>query len=195
MLTATCGSCGKQYQLQDEHAGKRLRCKACGNTFTAPDLAAADEFNLEPLDPISPAVAAARTVGATAGLAAAAAAKPSSGNGPGAGRASGAGFDYEIFGHEMQYVEVHLPPGGKVIAEAGGMMYMTSQVKMESVFGDPSAQNQGFFGKLASAGKRMVTGESLFVTVFSNTGQRMETVAFASPHPGKLRRGERGESG
>jgi uncharacterized protein (TIGR00266 family) len=186
MLTATCNSCGKQYQLHDEHAGKRLRCKACGNTFTAPELgSAADEFNLEPLDAdFSPAVAAAKTVGATPGFAGAKAAP--SGNGAGGGRMSGAGFDYEIFGHEMQYVEVHLPPGGKVIAEAGGMMYMTSQVKMESVFGDPSAQTQGFFGKLASAGKRMVTGESLFVTVFSNAGHRLETVAFASPHPGKL---------
>lgn len=100
--------------------------------------------------------------------------------------ASGGAFDYQIFGSEMQYCEIALPPGGKVIAEAGGMMYMTAGVRMETVFGDPDAQNQGLWGKIASAGKRMITGESLFVTVFSNPGPRRETVAFASPFPGKL---------
>jgi uncharacterized protein (TIGR00266 family) len=134
---------------------------------------------------------AVKAVGAGPGAVSAASsakfgASPGAASGAGGGRLAAGGFDYEIFGHEMQYCEVHLAPGGKVIAEAGGMMFMTSGVKMESVFGDPNAQSQGFFGKLASAGKRMVTGESLFVTVFSNMGGSRETVGFASPYPGKL---------
>ncbi len=96
-------------------------------------------------------------------------------------------IDYEIFGEEMQFVEVTLDPGEMVVAEAGSMMYMTESIKMETVFGDPSAaQNQGFLGKMLTAGKRVLTGESLFMTTFSNQGQRREQVAFASPYPGKI---------
>jgi uncharacterized protein (TIGR00266 family) len=95
-------------------------------------------------------------------------------------------IDYEIFGEEMQYVEVTLDPGEMVISEAGSMMYMTPAIKMETVFGDPSQQQQGFFGKMMSAGKRLMTGESLFMTTFSNAGTKREQVAFASPYPGKI---------
>jgi uncharacterized protein (TIGR00266 family) len=95
-------------------------------------------------------------------------------------------IDYEIFGEEMQYVEVTLDPGEMVIAEPGGMMYMTSGIKMETAFGDPSAQSGGLLGKLAAAGKRALTGESLFVTTFQNVAQAREQVAFASPFPGKI---------
>ena len=96
-------------------------------------------------------------------------------------------IDYEIFGEEMQFVEVTLDPGEMVIAEAGGMMYMTSGIKMETVFGDPSAtQAQGFWGKVMTAGKRVLTGESLFMTTFSAASGIRETVAFASPYPGKI---------
>jgi uncharacterized protein (TIGR00266 family) len=95
-------------------------------------------------------------------------------------------IDYEIFGHEMQFAEVTLDPGEMVIAEAGSMMYMTSGIKMEAVFGDPSQQSQGFLGKVMSAGKRMLTGESLFMTTFSNASGARQTVAFASPYPGKI---------
>src|SRR5215208_4236388 len=77
-------------------------------------------------------------------------------------------IDYEIFGSEMQYVEVTLDPGETVLAEAGVMMYMDTGITMQTVFGDPSQQNQGLLGKIASAGKRMITGESLFVTTFTN---------------------------
>jgi hypothetical protein len=73
-----------------------------------------------------------------------------------------------------------------VIAEAGAMMYMTAGIKMETVFGDPSQQQQGFFDKMLSAGKRMLTGESIFMTTFSNASSKRETVAFASPYPGKI---------
>ncbi|MFO0903915.1 MAG: TIGR00266 family protein [Pirellulales bacterium] len=95
-------------------------------------------------------------------------------------------MDYQIFGQEMQYAEVTLDPGEMVIAEAGGMMYMTSGIKMETVFGDPGQSGQGFWSKLATAGKRMLTGESLFLTTFTNAGRAREVVAFASPYPGSI---------
>jgi uncharacterized protein (TIGR00266 family) len=107
---------------------------------------------------------------------------------PGRGGTSGGAdvIDYQIFGEEMQYVEVTLDPGETVIAEAGAMMYMTTGITMQTVFGDPSKQQQGLLGKLASAGKRMVTGESLFVTTFTASSNKREVVAFASPYPGKI---------
>jgi uncharacterized protein (TIGR00266 family) len=94
-------------------------------------------------------------------------------------------IDYEIFGDDMQFVEVALDPGEVVVAEAGGMMYMTQGIEMQTVFGDPS-RNAGFFGKLFEAGKRMISGESLFLTTFGATGATREKVAFAAPYPGKI---------
>jgi uncharacterized protein (TIGR00266 family) len=96
-------------------------------------------------------------------------------------------IDYEIFGEEMQYVEIALDPNEMVVAEAGSMMYMTQGIQMETVFGDPSAQQGGFMGKLLSAGKRVLTGESLFMTTFFNGAPSgREKVAFAAPYPGKI---------
>ena len=96
-------------------------------------------------------------------------------------------IDYEIFGEEMQYVEITLDPGEMVTAEAGAMMYMTSGIRMETVFGDPSArQQQGFLGKVMTAGKRLVTGESLFITTFTNSAAGREKIGFAAPYPGKI---------
>lgn len=94
-------------------------------------------------------------------------------------------IDYEIFGDDMQFVEVTLDPGEVVVAEAGAMMYMSSGIQMQTVFGDPSKQ-QGILGKLFEAGKRMVMGESLFLTTFAAGGNRREQVAFAAPYPGKI---------
>lgn len=94
-------------------------------------------------------------------------------------------IDYDIFGEEMQYVVVTLDPDETVIAEAGAMMFMTPDIKMETVFGDPSAQS-GFFGKLKAAGKRLLTGESMFITTFRNQGTTRQEVAFASPYPGRV---------
>jgi len=94
-------------------------------------------------------------------------------------------IDYEIFGDDMQFVEVTLDPDEVVIAEAGGMMYMSQGIEMQTVFGDPS-KNQGFFGKLFDAGKRMITGESLFLTTFGAVSNKREQVAFAAPYPGKI---------
>ncbi len=97
-------------------------------------------------------------------------------------------IDYKIVGEEMQFVEVTLDPGEACIAEAGSFMYMEPGIEMETIFGDGSAQSQGggLMGKLLSAGKRVLTGESLFMTVFSNTGVGRKSVAFASPYPGKI---------
>lgn len=96
--------------------------------------------------------------------------------------------DYEIFGDDMQYVEVELDPGEAAIGEAGAMMMMQEGVEMDTVFGDASAQSQqdGLFGKLMGAGKRLLTGESLFTTVFHNESNGKRRVAFAAPYPGKI---------
>ncbi len=95
-------------------------------------------------------------------------------------------IDYEIRGAEMQFVEVELDPGEAAIGEAGSMMFMDPGITMDTVFGDGSAQQGGFFGKLMGAGKRLVTGESLFTTVYSNSAQAKQRVAFAAPYPGKI---------
>jgi uncharacterized protein (TIGR00266 family) len=93
--------------------------------------------------------------------------------------------DYEIFGTDMQYVEVELDPGEAAVGEAGAMMYMQDGIEMDTVFGDGSQQG-GFFGKLLGAGKRLLTGESLFMTVFHNEGRAKRRVAFAAPFPGRI---------
>lgn len=95
-------------------------------------------------------------------------------------------IDYEIRGSEMQFVEVELDPGEAAIGEAGSLMFMDAGIQMDTVFGDGSAQQGGIFGKLLGAGKRLVTGESLFTTVYTNEGRGKQRVAFASPYPGKI---------
>ena len=94
--------------------------------------------------------------------------------------------DYKIFGDDMQFVEVELDPMEAAVAEAGGMMYMDDGIQMETIFGDGSQQNSGFLGSLMGAGKRLLTGESLFMTVFQNQGQGKRRVAFGAPYPGKI---------
>src|SRR5688500_17438283 len=96
-------------------------------------------------------------------------------------------IEYQIFGDDMQFVEVELDPGEAMVAEAGGMMYMDDGVEMETIFGDGSRQAQGgFMGALMGAGKRLLTGESLFMTVFLNRGAQKKRVAFGAPYPGKI---------
>jgi uncharacterized protein (TIGR00266 family) len=95
-------------------------------------------------------------------------------------------IDYEIQGNEMQYVEITLDPMEAVIAEAGAMMMMDGSIKMETVFGDGSKNSGGFWGALGGAAKRVITGESLFMTSFTNTGYIKQKVAFAAPYPGKI---------
>jgi uncharacterized protein (TIGR00266 family) len=94
--------------------------------------------------------------------------------------------DYEIKGSEMQFVEVELDPGEAAVGEAGSMMFMDAGITMDTVFGDGSASNTGLFGKLLGAGKRLITGESLFTTVFTNQGQSKLRIGFAAPYPGKI---------
>lgn len=98
-------------------------------------------------------------------------------------------IDFEIFGDDMQLVEIELDPGESVVAEAGAMNYMDSCIKMETIFGDGSGSDagKGFGNKLLSAGKRAIMGEGLFMTVFQNTDPvKKAKVAFASPYPGKV---------
>lgn len=94
--------------------------------------------------------------------------------------------DFEIKGSEMQFVEIELDPGEAAVGEAGSMMYMDAGIAMDTVFGDGSAQQGGLFGKLLGAGKRLITGESLFTTVYVNQGHAKLRVAFAAPYPGKI---------
>jgi len=95
--------------------------------------------------------------------------------------------DYEIRGSEMQFVEVELDPGEAAIGEAGSMMFMESGIEMDTAFGDGRKQQSGgLFGKLIGAGKRLITGESLFTTIYVNQGQGKKRVAFAAPYPGKI---------
>lgn len=159
MISISCSSCQRAYNLPPDFAGKTVRCKNCGEVFLVP---VPLEMEIELVRP-----------GGT----------PSPD--PKAQRAAHA-IDYEIFGQEMQYVEITLDPGETVIAEAGSMMYMSAGIQMETVFGNPSQEGQGFWQKLATAGKRLITGESLFMTTFTNSHSRREVVAFAAPYPGKI---------
>lgn len=95
-------------------------------------------------------------------------------------------IDYKIYGDDMQFVEVELDPKETVVAEAGSLMMMEDHIHMETIFGDGSQAGGGLMGKLFSAGKRVITGESLFMTTFTNNGNEKKHVSFASPYPGKI---------
>lgn len=153
MPIVSCTSCGKQYEVAEQHLGRRVRCKACGVEFEAIGAPSEALFIDE-----------------------------------GSGRVADE-IDYEIFGDDLQFVEVTLDPDEQVIAEAGAMMYMSAGMRMETVFGNPAARGQsggGFWGKVAAAGKRVVTGESLFMTTFTNVSHEREQVAFGGPYPGHI---------
>ncbi len=96
-------------------------------------------------------------------------------------------IEYEILGDDMQFVKIELDPNEAVIGEAGSMMYLEDDIQMQTIFGDGSpSQGGGFMGALMGAGKRLLTGESLFMTVFQNQGSAKRKVAFAAPYPGKI---------
>ncbi len=95
-------------------------------------------------------------------------------------------IDFEIFGDDMQFVEIELDPGETVIAEAGAMMFMERGISMETIFGDGSSESQGVMSKIFGAGKRILTGESLFMTAFTSTGPGKQHVAFSSAYPGRI---------
>jgi len=95
-------------------------------------------------------------------------------------------IDYKIIGHEMQLLEVELDPGETVVAEAGGMTYMEQDIEFETKMGDGADPDQGLFGKMFGAGKRMLTGESAFTTHFTNNGNQKRKAGFAAPYPGNI---------
>lgn len=95
-------------------------------------------------------------------------------------------IDFKLYGDDMQFVEIELDPQESVIAEAGSLMMMEEGIEMETIFGDGSGPSTGLMGKLWGAGKRLLTGESLFMTVFTHTGYGKSHVAFAAPYPGKI---------
>ena len=98
-------------------------------------------------------------------------------------------IDYKIFGEDIQYVEIELDPDESVVAEAGAMMYKAEDITMDTVFGDGSSSKEntsGIFGKLVGAGKRLITGESLFTTVFTHKGRGKAVVAFGAPYAGRI---------
>lgn len=95
-------------------------------------------------------------------------------------------IDYQIHGEEMQFVEIELDPQEGVVAEAGSFMMMDDSIKMDTIFGDGSGQSKDILGSLFSAGKRLLTGESLFMTVFTNASAGKRKISFASPYPGKI---------
>jgi uncharacterized protein (TIGR00266 family) len=95
-------------------------------------------------------------------------------------------IDYKIYGDDMQFVEIELDPQEAAVAEAGAMMFMEDGIQMETIFGDGSQKQSGFLGALMGAGRRLITGESLFMTVFQNQGYGKKKVAFAAPYPGKI---------
>ena len=108
-----------------------------------------------------------------------------------AGKGAADEIDFDIYGEDMQFVEIELDPGEAAIAEAGAMMYMDQPVEMETIFGDASQksaeENSGWWGAIKSAGKRILTGESLFMTLFTHKGTSGKAkVAFAAPYPGKI---------
>ncbi len=170
MPTIACPACNKTYTVSDDYQGKQVQCNACGKAFIV-QIAAAPF--LEGVPVLSDGANQTRS-------------NSGGGNYGQAARRRADEIDYEIFGHEMQYCEITLDPQEMVIAEAGAMMYCTSGIKMETVFGDPSAQQQGFWSKVVSAGKRALTGESIFLTTYSCVTQQREKVAFAAPYPGKI---------
>src|SRR5215208_3525596 len=95
-------------------------------------------------------------------------------------------IDFTIYGEELQFVEIELDPSETAIAESGAMMMMEDGIQMQTIFGDGSQQQTGLLGKLFSAGKRLIVGESLFMTAFTNATQGKKKVSFASPYTGKI---------
>ncbi len=95
-------------------------------------------------------------------------------------------IDYDIIGHDLQIVEIELDPHETVVAEAGAMNYMDEGISFEAKMGDGSNPSEGLMGKLLSVGKRVLTGESIFMTHFTNSGSGKQRVAFAAPYPGQI---------
>lgn len=170
-FTIICTSCTRPLQVQEDFIGKKVRCPACQAILTvAVPATSSGPPPLPPVASIQP-MAPAQTSPASVARS--------------VSRASHE-IDYEILGGEMQLVEIELDPNETVIAEAGAMTYMEDGIEFEATLGDGSAPDQGFFGKLWSAGKRAITGESMFMTHFTHRGSGKARVAFGTPYPGKI---------
>jgi len=120
------------------------------------------------------------------GMAVAPVSDPATATGLGTTMTPAFGMNYEIVGSEMQFVEIGLDPNQTIIAEAGSMLYMTAAVQLEAVLGDGTGAQQGLLGKVFEAGKRVLTGATLFITTFTSRGAGREFVAFSAPFPGKI---------
>ena len=147
-------ACGKELNVPDQYAGKKVRCPSCHQVVDVPDLV------------IENATAVYTS--------------------PNTSRKICHEVDYQIVGDDMQMVIVELDPQETVIAEAGAMTFMEEGISFETKMGDGSEPEQGFFGKMMSAGKRIITGESIFMTHFTHQGTGKSHVAFAAPYPGKI---------
>jgi predicted Zn finger-like uncharacterized protein len=199
MIEISCPACKQAYRIASENQGKTVRCKQCGQTFAAnpsPHYLEADDEawlapsgdmastpDVPPRGPNPPVRPESRAAGT----------EPASPHrtrvyrSPPGKRGQSDEIDYVIHGDDTQYVEVALDPGETVIAESGSMMYMSPGIEMQTVFGEPSQSGGGFWGKMMSAGKRVLTGESLFMTTFTNVhGRDQEFVAFAAPFMGRI---------
>lgn len=203
MVEISCPSCNTQYRIETAHLGKSVRCTACGTTFQSSASPPATPLGAAPVNssanlqspnvPQSFANSSTQPSGSapgsqqTADKYATSNSQPRTYVSPPGKRGTADEIDYCIYGDDTQFVEVGLDPGETVIAEAGSMMFMTSGIEMQTVFGDPSQEGGGFWNKVVTAGKRVLTGESLFMTTFTNSqGRGKETVAFAAPYMGRI---------
>ena len=176
-----CPQCGKQYRGDESSIGRSVACKACQCQFQVPD------DSLPSADPYTNSTADGDNDFQAGNIEISSAPVSMRGGQSGDGRCRTSDeIDYEIFGEESQYVVITLDPGEQTIAEAGALMYMDAGIEMNTVFGDPSQQDKGFLGKALSAGKRLATGESLFMTTFTNNTSKICKVAFGSPYPGRM---------
>ena len=193
MLTIYCPNCSKVYRLAPEHLGKSVRCQDCSHVFEASAQSAPSAEFASPSMPQSqsninqtlPPYVGASQPNTGAGRGNTAASPSRSYQSPAGKQGMSDQIDYVIHGDDSQYVEITLDPGETVIAESGAMMFMTSGIEMQTVFGDPSSSG-GFWNKVVSAGKRVLTGESLFMTTFTNNASRREQISFAAPTIGRI---------
>ena len=185
-MEITCRQCGKRYRVQTSDVARRVACRACGGELIIPsntgDGLPAGRGPSNDYDTTND-----HDQTFAAGGAVLKSPEPTLRGGQANGTARSDEIDYEIFGGEAQYVEITLDPGEQAVAEAGALMFMTDAIQMESKFGAGSHDTGGgLMGKVMTAGKRVLTGESLFMTTFTNTGHRREVVGFGSPYPGRM---------
>ena len=167
--------CGKHLRAPDDAGGKRVKCPSCGRMLNIPEASTpeADVAWAEPVAAVASRSNSAQPTTRRGGLS------------PNSNRRCHE-VDYEIIGDDMQLVIVELDPGETIVAEAGAMLYIEEGIQFEAKMGDGSQPDEGMFGKMMSMGKRMLTGESLFMTHFTHHGHGKSHVAFAAPYPGKI---------